>query len=83
MLQSDKMLAEEEASDKQLREQFKERWTRTPSSQLTEPIKAEGNKYRQILDNAVRADAIVQQRYAQCKNGVELMSKSDVRCFSL
>ena len=72
------MLAEEEASDRQLREQFKERWTRTPSAQLTEVIKAEGNKYRKILDNAIQADHIVQKQYEQCKNGVELMSKSQV-----
>ncbi|KAK2160065.1 hypothetical protein LSH36_141g09036 [Paralvinella palmiformis] len=74
--ESDRMLAEEEASDRQLREQFKERWTRTPSPQLTEVIKAEGNKYRKILDNAIQADHIVQSRYEQCRNGVELMSKS-------
>ncbi|XP_064594708.1 programmed cell death 6-interacting protein-like isoform X2 [Liolophura sinensis] len=70
-----KMLDEEEASDKQLREQFKEKWTRTPSQNLTEPMRAEGNKYRGILDAATQADAIVQQKYATHKKAFDILSK--------
>ena len=74
------MLNEEESSDAQLREQFKERWARTPSQKLTEPIKTEGAKYRSIIDNAIQADSVVQQKFASHKQGIELLSKSDVSC---
>ena len=74
-----KLLAEEEASDRQLRNQFKDRWTRTPSDKLTEPIKAEGNKYRTIIDNAIRADHIVKERFGVHSEGITLLSRSDVR----
>ncbi len=72
------MLDEEAASDSQLREQFKERWTRTTSETLTQPIRAEGNKYRTIINNAVQADGIVRDRFATNREGIELLSKSDV-----
>jgi len=71
-------LNEEEASDAQLKAQFKERWTRTPSTTLTEPIRAEAGKYRTIIDNAVGADRIVRERYSAHKECLQLPSKSDV-----
>ena len=70
-------LEDEEKSDNQLREQFKEKWTRTPSNKLTEPMKTEGIKYRSIIDNAIQADKVVQQRYTEHKQNMELLSKSD------
>jgi len=72
------MLDEEAESDRQLRTQFKERWTRTPSEKLTEPIRSEGAKYRHIIDNAIGADHIVKERYAKHKESIELLSKQDV-----
>lgn len=73
------MLDEEESSDKQLRDQFKEKWTRTPSQNLTEPMRAEGNKYRGILDAATQADAIVQQKYSTHKRAFDILSKPQVQ----
>ena len=78
LLQAEKMLNEEEASDRQLREQFKERWTRTPSEQLTTPIREEAGKYRTIINNAISADGVVKERYGKHKQCIELLSKSDV-----
>ena len=71
-------LNEEEQSDKQLREQFKERWTRTPSDKLTQPIRSEGTKYKQIIDNAIQADHVVKERYSKHKDSIELLSKPNV-----
>ena len=73
-----KMLDEEESSDKQLRGQFKERWTRTPSEKLTGPIRSEGQKYGTILTNAISADGVVKDRFGAHKDNIALLSKSDV-----
>lgn len=61
------MLREEEEADNALRAQFGARWTRTASAQLTATFRANADKYRQIIDNAVRADKIVEEKYNQHK----------------
>ena len=73
------MLNEEESSDKQLRAQFGERWSRTQSEQLTVAIRAEASKYRTIINNAISADSIVRERFNKHKDCIELLSKSEVR----
>jgi len=78
MCQSVKVLDEEETADKQLRSSHGARWTRTPSERLTESIRADAAKYRDIINNAVTADGVVRQRYAQHREGFELLSRSDV-----
>ncbi|XP_053408218.1 programmed cell death 6-interacting protein-like isoform X3 [Mercenaria mercenaria] len=70
-----RMLDEEEKSDSQLKEQFKERWTRTPSANLTKPMREESAKYKNILDTAIGADKIVQEKYNAHKNAMALLSK--------
>jgi len=75
--ESMRQLDEEQQSDQQLRGQFGEHWSRTPSERLTESIRSEGARYRQIIDNAVNADGIVRERYTQHKDGIELLSRSD------
>ena len=72
------MLDDEEKSDSQLKEQFKERWTRTPSAGLTKPMRDETVKYKSILDTAINADQIVQQKYNTHKNAISLLSKPAV-----
>ena len=73
-----KQLDEEEKSDNQLKEQFKERWTRTASANLTKPMRDECQKYKTILDTAIGADKIVQDKYSTHKQAFALLSKPAV-----
>ncbi|KAH9524394.1 Rhophilin, Rho GTPase binding protein [Bulinus truncatus] len=70
-----KALDDEEKSDLLLREQFKERWSRTPSSSLTKPMREEAMKYKSILDTAIQADNIVKTKYDTHRNAMALLSK--------
>ncbi|KAG6448193.1 hypothetical protein O3G_MSEX005360 [Manduca sexta] len=75
--EAERMLREEAEADASLRSQFGARWSRTESAKLTEAFRANADKYRQIINNAVRADNIVQQKYAQHKENIELLSGSE------
>ncbi|XP_029637288.1 programmed cell death 6-interacting protein isoform X4 [Octopus sinensis] len=75
--ESTRMLEEEAKSDSQLREQFKGKWTRTASGQLTETMKIEASKYEQILNTAIQADKIVQEKYNKHKEAILLLSKQE------
>ncbi|KAG7213531.1 hypothetical protein KM043_002792 [Ampulex compressa] len=72
--ESERMLQEERESDEQLREQFKERWTRIASARLTEQFIVNLKKYREIINNAVAADKTVREKYATHKEGMEILS---------
>lgn len=71
----DRMLNEENEADTRLRGQFKERWTRTPSEKLNEMFRSNSAKYRQIISNAVTADATVRETFEKHSRGMELLSK--------
>jgi len=70
-----RMLDDEERSDTELRNQFKERWTRTVSSTLTGPLREEAKRYLDIIQNAINADKIVQEKYRMNRDCIFLLSK--------
>lgn len=72
----DRMLREENEADARLRNQFKEKWTRTPSEKLTEMFHSNSGKYREIIRNAVTADKTVRETFEKHQRGMELLSKS-------
>lgn len=73
------MLDDEERSDTELRNQFKDRWNRTPSSALTVPLRAEAKRYLDIIQSAVTADKVVQEKYRSHRDSIVLLSKQTVR----
>jgi programmed cell death 6-interacting protein len=77
-VQTSRVLAEERSSDDALRAQFKEKWTRMASEKLTDPLWAELGKYKGIVETAANADAVVRQKFAKCREAIELLSRPEV-----
>lgn len=74
--ENERALNSEEESDNNLRAQFKERWTRTPSSKLNQNWREHIAKYKSILQNAIEADNKVKQKFAAHKDKIELLSSA-------
>ncbi|XP_071789061.1 programmed cell death 6-interacting protein-like isoform X4 [Asterias amurensis] len=70
-----RLLDEESKSDDEMRERFKERWTRLQSGQLTTPLRTESSKYRTILNNAIQADGVVREKYNVNREFIVILSK--------
>lgn len=75
--ESSKILDEEEATDNELKMKFKERWQRTPSSELYKSLRSEGDKCCAMLDQAVHADKTVRERYAAARDTIALLCKPE------
>ncbi|XP_028605825.2 programmed cell death 6-interacting protein isoform X1 [Podarcis muralis] len=72
-----RILDEEETTDNELKNKFKERWQRTPSNDLYKPLRAEGANYSNILDKAVQADKQVKERYQSHRDTISLLCKPE------
>ena len=75
LAEAKRCLSEEEKSDTELRAQLKDKWTRTPSRQLTEYLHAEIRQYEQIVENAIKANKVIDSKYKQHQDGIALLSK--------
>ena len=75
--ETERMLSQEEESDRSLRDQFKDKWTRVPSEKLTAAWKDNINKYRNIIQNAIDADNKVRHKFDSQKEKIRLLTGSD------
>ncbi|KAH8023950.1 hypothetical protein HPB51_020213 [Rhipicephalus microplus] len=76
--EGERLLKEEEESDQELRTQFRERWTRSPSEKLNEPLRNSLAKYKEIMRVATDADKTVQEKFQKHQRYIEMLSASDV-----
>ncbi|XP_041459788.1 programmed cell death 6-interacting protein-like isoform X1 [Lytechinus variegatus] len=72
-----RQLDDEEQSDRQMKERFKDKWSRVPSPQLTTALREESKKYKTILDNAVQADTVVKGKYNENRQFIVILTKSE------
>lgn len=77
LAEGERLLQEEQDSDQELRAQFKERWTRSPSQKLNEPLRNSLAKYKEIMRVATDADKTVQEKFHKHQRNIELLSASD------
>eukprot|EP00824_Muranothrix_gubernata_P025271 TRINITY_DN7991_c0_g1_i1.p1 TRINITY_DN7991_c0_g1~~TRINITY_DN7991_c0_g1_i1.p1 ORF type:complete len:766 (+),score=183.09 TRINITY_DN7991_c0_g1_i1:99-2396(+) len=71
----ERTLQEEQDEDETMRRQFGNRWQRTPSHLLTVNLRNDLGKHRSHLEQAVKADTIVQTKLHE---NIEMMSKFDL-----
>jgi programmed cell death 6-interacting protein len=73
--EAQRTLDEEAASDTELRNNMRERWSRTPSAQLNNSLYREIQEFRNIIAKAVAANNTVETKYKNNRDGIQLLSK--------
>lgn len=75
--ESQRMLDDEEQSDNVMKAQFKEKWTRLPSTKLNQTMRETVNKYRSIIEKAVEADKVVHEKFQAHRYSIMLLGGSE------
>lgn len=77
-----RILEDEEKSDNELKANLKEKWTRTGSKMLNEPLLTEIRQYEQIIANAIKANNTIEDKYKRHRDSIILLSKSEFQIAS-
>lgn len=76
------ILEDEEKSDTELKANLREKWTRTGSKMLNEPLFTEIRQYEQIIDNAIKANKTIEEKYKRHRDSIILLSKPEFQISS-
>ena len=79
MFQSIRLLREEREQDEKLRNQYKQKWNRTPSDQLTKQLTEDQTKYSSLLQRSREADAKVKTQFEQTLDYMRILSLPKVK----
>ena len=71
------MLDEEERDDTAMKDRFKDKWSRTASSKLTQSLRGEVTKFQNIVETATRADSTVKQKFEGHRNAFVTLGKEE------
>lgn len=72
------MLDEELREDKEGRERFKERWTRTPSADLQKSIREKLERFQRLMGTAKGSDEIVRKKFEANLHYIESLCATKV-----
>lgn len=75
--QTRRMLDEEEREDTAMKDRFKDKWSRTSSSKLTQSLRGEVNKFQNIVETATKADSTVKQKFESHRNAFRMLGKAE------
>lgn len=75
--ETERMLSQEAESDRSLREQFKEKWTRVSSDKLTAAWKDNVTKYRNIIHTAIEADNKVRGKFDAQREKIRVLTSGE------
>ena len=67
-------MREEKEQDDKLRQQYKDKWGRTPSESLTQQLREDQAKYQSLLQRATEADAKVKSQFEANVDSMRVLS---------
>ena len=79
--QAMRILKDEKEQDDKLRQQYKDKWSRTPSESLTQQLREDQSKYQTLLQRATEADAKVKSQFEANVDSMRVLSLPKVAEF--